>query len=250
MKPLNWFKKYNLLIFDEVDSTNLEARRLVEHNIAGNFVIVSSKQSKGRGSYSRSWVSLEGNLHCSILLKTYSKISLISQLSFVTSLAIYDTINFFANSDCKISLKWPNDILVNGAKISGILLESILLPSSDIVNYVIVGVGINIKNSPDNLNRKTTSLFESFGVELSPDKVLDQFMNYFEKYYYKWQMEGFVKLRKIWLSRAQDVNQVVTLVSQNNRVSGTFLDIDVSGAIRLKLASGQICNFEYGELYN
>ena len=125
-KLLDWLSRYNLIMFDEIDSTNLEARRLIESGINDDFVIVASKQNNGKGRTGSNWVSEEGNLYLSIILRPYGKTHTFPQLSFITSLALYDTISALSRENNKSSLdmklKWPNDVLVNNHKISGILL--------------------------------------------------------------------------------------------------------------------------------
>ena len=183
-KLLDWLSRYNLIIFDEIDSTNLEARRLIESGINDDFVIVASKQSLGKGRVGRKWVSEEGNLYLSVILRPYGKTHTFPQLSFITSLALYDTISTLSRENdhrcgsLDMKLKWPNDVLVNNHKISGILLE--LIPHND-REYLVIGVGINVNNNPNQLDRKTISLSEIFSKDLDVNYVLGIFMSIFHK---------------------------------------------------------------------
>jgi BirA family biotin operon repressor/biotin-[acetyl-CoA-carboxylase] ligase len=237
-------------MFDEIDSTNLEARRLIENGIDNDFVILASKQSKGRGRKGKEWISDEGNLYLSLILRPYGKSYTFCQLSFITALALYDAISILSKDSQKpidLKLKWPNDILVNNAKISGILLESARHTNKE---YIIIGVGVNVKVAPEEIGQKTASLEQICGSRIDVNDVLGLFMSNFHKYYRRWQMDGFAQLRRLWLSRAHKIGEIVTIAHDNLRVSGAFKDINNQGAIRLKLASGQISIMHEGSIYN
>jgi len=125
---LDWLKNYNLLVFQTVDSTNSEALRLANSGAIGNFVVVSNLQTGGRGSKGRLWKSIAGNLHASILLDSSVDCKKHPQLSFVIANAVFEALTKLAQEkkiNLNIQLKWPNDILVDGKKVGGILLESI-----------------------------------------------------------------------------------------------------------------------------
>ena len=247
-KLLDWLERYNLIIFDELDSTNLEAKRLIESGIDSDLVIVSSKQTNGRGRRGKEWISDEGNLYLSLILRPYGKPHTFCQLSFVTALALYDALSALLKDNNKsIKLKWPNDILVNDEKISGILLEFVQKNQRD---YLIIGIGINVNIVPDILERKTSSLAQILGETLDTNLVLGVFMSNFHRYYRRWQMDGFAKLRKLWLNRAHKIGDVITIANDNLRISGTFKDINNQGSIRLKLASGQISIMNDGSVFN
>jgi BirA family biotin operon repressor/biotin-[acetyl-CoA-carboxylase] ligase len=245
---LNWIDRYNLIMFDEIDSTNLEARRLIESGIDNDFVIVSSKQTNGRGRRGKEWVSDEGNLYLSLILRPYGKPYTFCQLSFITAIALYDAITALSREYQKpidLKLKWPNDILVNGAKISGILLEYIEYAEKE---YIVIGLGVNVQNAPKNLNQNTSSIAEIFGDMIDVNDILGIFMSNFHKYYRRWQMDGFAQLRRLWLSRAHRIGEIITISNDNLRISGAFKDINNQGAIRLKLASGQISIIHEGSI--
>ncbi|MEI7670065.1 MAG: biotin--[acetyl-CoA-carboxylase] ligase, partial [Pseudomonadota bacterium] len=146
----NLINDYHLLAFDSLDSTNEEAKRLAANGGMHGAVIWSKLQTDGKGRMGRKWVSEEGNLFCSILLSPDTDIQSFSQLSFVASVAAIETIRSILPDEAEnINCKWPNDILMNGKKIGGILLESFeTIDSSKSENnktrWVVVGIGINI----------------------------------------------------------------------------------------------------------
>lgn len=244
---LPWLQKYNLLIFDEIDSTNSEAIRLVKANISGNFVIWATKQTAGRGRYGRQWQSDQGNLYTSVILDNNIPITKQPQVSFITALALYDAINSVtkkSSQDLKTFVKWPNDILINDKKVAGILLESITIHKR---NYLIIGVGVNISSNPTNVNYPTTSIL-SENLETETSNLLSVFMGFFDKYLMQWNKTGFVSIRKQWLKRAYKINDIVTINDGSSRISGVFNDIDLNGNIRLKTAGGQIFTLSLGEV--
>jgi BirA family transcriptional regulator, biotin operon repressor / biotin---[acetyl-CoA-carboxylase] ligase len=236
---LSWLRRYNLLIFDEVDSTNSEAVRLAQAGVNGDFVIWAQSQTAGRGRNSKKWFSEPRNFYVSLLLDRDFQLATKPQLSFVTALAIYEVIEHISASydiSLKLSLKWPNDLLISGQKISGILLESINISKK---NYTIIGVGINLNSHPTNIEQVATSL-TSLGINVESEEVLNLFISFIEKYISLWRNEGFLSIRKLWLERAHKLNETITISDGNKKISGQFCDIDSMGNICIKLKDGQM----------
>jgi BirA family biotin operon repressor/biotin-[acetyl-CoA-carboxylase] ligase len=248
---LSWLKNYNLLIFDQIDSTNNEALRLAKTNIVGNFVIIARTQTAGKGQKSRSWASVSGNLHASILLQTDLPANRLKELSFLTAVALHKTITAYINklkiSNIDIKLKWPNDILIEGKKLAGILLESTRFNNK---NYVIIGVGVNTHFLPEIKNVPVTSLLNEGIVIRHSDDFLSAFMLKFETYYNKWLVENsFASIKKEWLKNAYYLNKNVTLNDGIQKISGIFKGIDEDGGICIKIEkNGQIHSFSSGDI--
>jgi BirA family transcriptional regulator, biotin operon repressor / biotin---[acetyl-CoA-carboxylase] ligase len=245
---LDWFKGYSLISYEEIDSTNSEALRLASAGISGDSIILAHNQTGGRGSKGRYWTSIPGNLHASILLENKFSLKKNSQLSFVIANAVFQAINYLAklqNIEIDMQLKWPNDILINDQKVAGILLESISIRDK---NYVVIGFGINLKHAPV-LNNKAICLTD-LGIKInSADEFLNILMGKFERLYQQWKIDNnFIKTRKDWMRHAYKLNKVITIDDGARRISGVFKEIDLDGAMRLQLASGQYCNIVAGEL--
>lgn len=244
---LQWLKKYHLLIFDEIDSTNSEAMRLAKSCVEGDFIIWAKTQTHGRGTNGRKWYSGYGNLHLSILLDRNIEISKQPQISFVSGLALYDTVYKIArntSSQHMIHLKWPNDVMLNCKKLSGILLESCTIGDK---KYLIVGIGVNISSSPNNIDQDSTNLLSEV-IRTTDDQVLNLLLGYFDKYFKLWQERGFIFLRQQWIKKAYKIHEVVTINNGASRISGIFQDIDVLGNICIKSAGGQIIKMNSGSL--
>jgi len=245
---LDWLGKYSLIAFEEIDSTNSEALRIASSGASGDFIVLSKIQTGGRGTKGRYWTSIAGNLHASILLENEFAPKKNAQLSFVIANAVYEAVNHLAkerNLKLNMKLKWPNDILIDGHKLAGILLESISIKNK---KYVVIGFGVNTLHTPK-IDKKTISL-NDIGIQINdPNEFLNILMSKFEKLYQQWKLENnFVRTRKDWLRRAYNLNKVITIDDGARRVSGIFKDIDLDGALRLQLASGQYCNIVAGEL--
>ena len=248
MMHLPWLKKYNLLILDQIDSTNSEAIRLAKANVKGDFIIWAQSQTAGRGKHSKQWCSEPGNFYASLLLNKDIPIEIQPQLSFVTALAVYNTIITIAknaNLTLAVKLKWPNDILIDGQKVAGILLESIKLSAN---GYLIIGVGINLSSHPSDIDQPATNL-RSHGIDIHADQILNLFVSFFEKYFALWLCSGFIPIRQQWLRKADHLNKIITIDYDKNRISGKFQDIDFTGNIRVKLACGQIYSLSAGEVF-
>lgn len=245
---ISWLNKYDLLIFEEIDSTNSEALRIAKKLPITDLVILGRKQTGGRGRSSKFWESLEGNLHASILLKLHNKPSLAPQLSFVIANALYATIAELCEDKQllnQIKLKWPNDLLIKDKKVAGILLESININNAQ---YVVIGFGINLAQYPPYLNRPLTSL-KNENIEFnSIDNLLNLLIKHFDNLYQTWQQEGFYKTRESWLKHAYKLNSTITINNGKNKVSGVFKSIDAEGQITLETKDSKIYNLADGEV--
>ena len=244
-----WLSKYNLITRDEIDSTNLEAKRIVKENRVEDFVIWSKSQSAGRGKDNRKWESGRGNLLLTILLNRKINIKQQPLLSFVTALAVSETLMQLAcdsSVNLDIKLKWPNDVLVNNHKIAGILLESFNING---VNPLIIGIGININNSPDNINQLATCLVNEGIDKLDIRHILNILMTNFDKYFDMWKEQSFSTIRDIWLSRAAKLNEEIITNDGRSHIIGIFRNIDDNGNIVIETFDGKINTMLTGDVF-
>lgn len=252
----DWMNRYNLLMFNELGSTNIEAAKLASSAPIGNFVIWAKSQFAGKGRAGRQWESKEGNLYMSILLQSDAPIEDQAQVSFVASLSVADAISSLMHnpkaqvnksSSVDVRLKWPNDVMVNDKKIAGILLESVKVGDK---NYLIIGIGVNLDNHPDILDKPTSSLKLLDIAYISVEQILNLIMSSFEKYYNLWhEGYGFAKIRELWLAKAYKFKDTITVSDGKQRISGLFEDLDMAGSIMLRLTSGQICTLYSCEIF-
>ena len=252
-KP-NLLNDYHLLSYDELDSTNDEARRLAEGGASHGAVIWAKRQTAGRGRMGRLWVSAEGNLFCSILLAPNCDAETSAQLSFVTAVAAIETLKPIIPDGGELACKWPNDILLGGKKIGGILLESFetadMNPGQDrMVRWVVVGVGINVDSCPASTDIPATFLKEA-GVEIISAKiVLSRFIHHFITEYDIWAKKGFAPIRKRWMEHAFREGKPIEVRLPKETHTGIFEGIDASGHLLLKVRGGKRLTISAGDVF-
>lgn len=222
-------------------STNDDVRRAAEagEGEGEGLVVVASRQSAGRGRLGRVWESPVGNLYCSTLLRPRNMPQSGAFYSFVAALAIRDVVrHFLPQSD--VTLKWPNDVLVGGKKISGILLEAI-------GDSLIVGVGLNIGHYPETSLYPVTSLRAEGLVTATATAVLDRFLAALGVWHDVMQKQGFDPIRQAWLSHAQTGPMKVRLPHET--LQGNFAGLDETGRLRLLLADGTERSISTGDVF-
>jgi BirA family biotin operon repressor/biotin-[acetyl-CoA-carboxylase] ligase len=243
-----WFAYYNLIIFDEIDSTNDEARRLAQEGVLGDFIVWAKKQTKGKGRYGKQWISSEDNLYLSLLLTSVTDAELASELSFVTAVAVGEAL-MSLTSQKKIGYKWPNDILCNGKKLCGILLECERSNQQSALDFLVIGIGVNIKDFPANMDTPATSLHAEGYTDIINDQLLDTVMQHFCYWFEQWKEQGFAVIREAWLKKALNLGKVITVNTPNERLSGVFETLREDGCMELRLAGGQLCLISSGEVF-
>ena len=224
---------FDLQAFLSVDSTNKEAMRQIEGGAGDGLWIVAEEQSGGRGRGGREWVSKVGNLYSSLICEIGKDIFGAAQLSFVSALAVRDTVFECLQHD-NIKCKWPNDVLVEGKKISGILLESCVGKEMN-NNYIILGIGINITHHPEVALYDAVHINEQAEQEYCPADVfviLAQKMAHWLKI---WQEKGFDPIRESWLSTAKGIGEQITVRLPTEQLIGRFVDLDRDGALKLAI---------------
>lgn len=215
----NWL----IQVLDTVESTQDYAKNFdaLDKQIA----ITARNQTKGYGQHGRSWIGMQNNL-CVSLIVPAEKIS--ADVTLISGIAVGDVI---LNHGVNIEYKWVNDILIDGKKVAGILTEYFK-------DHLIIGIGVNIKQSPQNIgNFSATNLLEN-GINISSDKFLDLMLKSFTQTYNKWLQDGFKSFKTLWKSRAYKFNDKITVTDKNSTVSGIFSDIDDSGRVIIQNKDG------------
>jgi len=222
---------FTLRRFAEIDSTNDEARRLAVAGAQSGLVVWADRQTAGHGRQGRAWQSPHGNLYCSVLLRPDRAAADAAQLGFAAALAVCESLPQGIEARCK----WPNDVLVGGRKIAGILLES--EASGARVSWLIVGVGINLASHPEATDAPATSL-AALGKYATPDAMLAAFCVRFLHWHETWRAHGFAPLRASWLRRAHALGDEIRVRYGAVETRGRFADLDASGALVLENAEG------------
>lgn len=263
--------------YKEVSSTNKEALDLIEKGISNETIIITDKQTEGRGRTGKSWISPEGNFYASLIINQETDISKLTELTFVTALAVGNTLlslNFLNNqthcgvipvrytgihtfssesqcqstgmtrdpsiNDLNLQYKWPNDILIDGKKISGILLEK-----RSNSNWIIIGIGINVNHAP----LPKTTCISNYDESVSNIDLLKELIINFNKLRKQWLFNGFHAIREMWLKKAFKMNEQISVKLADKLYEGIFADIDKSGKLVLQQKDGSLIYFDAGELF-
>lgn len=224
---------YDIIEYDEVDST-----MNVVKQFKGNTVVISKKQTAGKGKGNRIWHSENNdNLYFSLMIDANKKGLDYSQVSFITSVAMRYAIKNFDTKNNSVVCKWPNDILVNNKKVVGILLEFDN-------NKVIIGPGTNINNFPENMNFKATSLKDE-GIIVSRYDLLKEFLSNFSFLINEWEKVGFSSIRVKWLKGCYKFQQEIEV----DGVKGIFENLDKDGTLVMKLQDGTYNYVKSGDVF-
>lgn len=239
---------FHLAAYDDIDSTNDEARRLA----AGGpppfgLVIIAARQLQGKGRHGRRWVSEPGNLYSSVVLRADTDPAISAQLGFVVALAVRDTLESVGGPFHKVQCKWPNDVLFNGKKIVGILLEYLAGAGAG-PGAVIAGCGINIAHHPEDTERPATSLAAE-KVEARIEDVAAGYLAALSAWHSTWLADGFGPVRQAWLNAGHAPGERLAVRSGDTNLTGTFVDLDPDGSLVLDVA-GEHRRFAAGDVYS
>tara|TARA_R110000868_G_scaffold56953_2_gene176318 strand:+ start:2427 stop:3179 length:753 start_codon:yes stop_codon:yes gene_type:complete len=227
-------------------STNAEARDRAVAGERGPLWVAAQRQTAGRGRRGRAWDSLDGNLFASGLYTVDCPPGKAAQLSFVAALAVAAVCDAALGDTTRTRLKWPNDVLVDGRKIAGILLESGAAPGGGL--WLAIGIGINLVAAPAQSERPATSLSEA-GTTWMREDALALLALVFDAEYQLWRQNGFGLVRDRWLARAHGLGQRCVVRLAQETLDGQFGDLGPDGALRLDLASGGHRYISAGEVF-
>jgi BirA family biotin operon repressor/biotin-[acetyl-CoA-carboxylase] ligase len=227
---------FRLIAYETIGSTNDELKRLAREGAAEGLVVSAERQTAGRGRRGRNWVSPAGNLYASILLRPRCRAAEAAQLGFVAALGVAGAIGELAPG-VAVHCKWPNDLLADGAKICGILLET-EMTAGDRPDFVVVGIGVNLATSPTDTPYPATSLVAEGAHGIAPLSMLPALVRHFAGWLTLWREQGFAPIREAWLARAMGLGEPIQVRLERDTLDGRFLDLDGNGALMLGTAGG------------
>lgn len=235
------------MVFDEIDSTNREAMRQAEAGADEGLVIITNRQTSGRGRLGRSWHTAEhDSLALSMLLRPDIAPEKVPQLSLLAAVALHKALSKFAPG---ISLKWPNDIMHNGAKIAGILTEMRGEPGQ--VHAVVIGIGVNIrrpvKGWPEEITQRVSDLSTASGRNLSRLDTALAIIRAMETGYREYLTDGFAPIRRAWWQAHAASGHRVRAHDSKGYVEGIAEALDDDGALLLRVG-GQLQRFIAGDI--
>ena len=238
----------NLYIYKEVTSTNTIAKFLSMHNVENGTVIISEKQTKAKGRSGKSWESPLGGVWLSIILKPNVDQSKFPLITLATGVAVAKTLEKVGIENPEI--KWPNDIMINGKKVCGILTEAVA--KFNIVENVIIGVGIDanleVSQFPEKLQSGTTTLKEELKREGNENLLIKLFLEEFEEISEIFNNEGYEEILKEWRKRSYSIGKIVEVREPyNTYYDGYVVGISKEGALVVEKIDGTLKKVISGE---
>jgi BirA family biotin operon repressor/biotin-[acetyl-CoA-carboxylase] ligase len=235
-------KEANIVYFPEVASTMNAARDLAHKNCPDFTVVIAGRQTQGRGRLKRRWLSDDGGLYFTMVLRPRIPVQLSFRVNFLASLTLARVIRQLFGVDAMV--KWPNDILVDERKVSGMLSE--LEAEADRVFFINIGMGINVNNDPSGTEPGAISLKRIAGREVSKKELLANFLKEFGQ---RVHSAAFDNVVAEWKKYAVTIGRQVKIVTQREETEGRAVDVDDNGALILELANGERKKIIYGDCF-
>src|SRR5660397_28687 len=224
--------------FKETESTNIIAREIASSVDEGTVVIAES-QTSGRGRLGRKWISPEGGIWLSIILKPRIEPVYAPRITLLAGVSVAKTMQGFG---LPAKIKWPNDILVNGKKVCGILTE--IGAEVDIIDYLVVGIGIDANvdtgTFPEEFRDNSTSLEKEMGHKINRVEFVQKLLEEFETDYTKFQENGFPQILQEWRNMSATIGQWVKITAQARTIYGEAVGVDNEGALIVETAEGHL----------
>lgn len=234
-----------ILVFDELDSTNAEARRRAEAGEAGPVWLMARRQTAGRGRRGRAWDGGQANLTATLLMTLDRPAADAAQLAFAAALAVGEVMDAYV-PPAEVAFKWPNDVLIAGRKAAGVLIES--GPGRAGGLWIAVGVGMNLASFPEDVERPATALAEH-GAAPAPDEAMERLAKAFARALSLWLERGFEPIRQGWLKRAIGMGADCAARLHSETVRGVAEGLDADGALLIRLPDGAPRRITAGDVF-
>jgi BirA family transcriptional regulator, biotin operon repressor / biotin---[acetyl-CoA-carboxylase] ligase len=236
-----------LIAHDTVASTNAEAFARARAGARGPLWVTAARQTAGRGRRGRVWVSEPGNLYASLLLTDAAPAAHLPELCFVVALAVRDAVAAVAPKRASsLRLKWPNDLLFDGAKISGILIEAESIGASTVT---VAGIGVNCAHHPADTAHPATDLATA-GITATPEMLFRLLSGAMVARLAQWDRgAGFSAIRAEWLSHAAGIGGDIVVRLPDRELAGRFEALDPAGRLMLRLPTGDLEAITVGEVF-
>lgn len=239
--PAAWPDGYARHVLAEVDSTNSEAVRLAP-GLTQPTWIMARRQTAARGRRGRAWASADGNFAATLLMRPSGNAAQAALRSFIAALALADTLELLCGPRVAVTLKWPNDVLLNGGKVAGILLES--TGQGGAVSHLIIGIGVNLVTGPpveavEPGAVTPVSVMGETGLRITQDELLDYLAAAFARWEAQFTTYGFAPIRSAWLNRAARLGQRIVARTVGETLEGTFETLADDGALVLLTPTGR-----------
>ncbi|MDQ3124916.1 MAG: biotin--[acetyl-CoA-carboxylase] ligase [Pseudomonadota bacterium] len=239
-----------ILLLDQTDSTNADARRRAEAGESGPLWIVARRQTEGRGRRGRQWESQGGNLFSTLLQLTRKSPAEAAQVTFVAALAIADLLDAYAPPSL-VTIKWPNDVMLAGEKASGVLVESGAHESGGL--WLAVGIGVNLARAPEGTERPATALVHHLRGDVNAPPTVEaaaaRLAEAFDVWMTRWETLGFQPILDAWRARTPGLDGPAVARLGRETVEGTAEGVAPDGALKLRLADGSLRLISAGDVF-
>lgn len=231
------FEKY------ETGSTNDDAKYLAEQGAETFTTVWAHRQTAGRGSHDRSWTSIEGNVLWSVILRPDKYWHAHTDIVYVKALSVYDTVKSHLDNNAALTVKWPNDLLLNGKKVAGTLTEASGPYSLGQPTWIVTGTGINVVGHPENTSTiyDATSLHAEGFISVTRDILIKELIQNLRYNIDRWKEKGFEPVRERYLQVTHGLGTIIrvgTVSDRSKYIEGRYIDITSTGSIVVEDASG------------
>lgn len=228
----------NIQYFKETESTNIIAREIA-NSVEEGTVVIAESQTGGRGRLGRKWLSPEGGIWLSIILKPGIQPQYAPRITLLAGVSVAKTIRSFGLA---AKIKWPNDVLINGKKVCGILTE--IEAEMDMIDYCVVGIGIDAnvdtESFPEEFRESSTSLKKELGNSINRVEFVQKLLLEFEALYLKFQHDEFSSILEEWRNMSATIGEWVKITTQTRTIYGEAIGVDSEGALILETGEGQL----------
>ena len=239
-----------ILLLDQTDSTNADARRRADAGETGPLWIVARRQTEGRGRRGRQWESQDGNLFSTLLQLTRKSPAEAAQVTFVAALAIADLLDAYAPPSL-VTIKWPNDVMLAGQKTSGVLVESGAHESGGL--WLAVGIGVNLAHAPEGTERPATALVHHLRGDVTAPPTVEaaaaKLAEAFDVWMTRWETLGFQPILDAWRARTAGLDGPAVARLGRETVEGVAEGVAPDGALKLRLADGSLRLISAGDVF-
>jgi BirA family biotin operon repressor/biotin-[acetyl-CoA-carboxylase] ligase len=239
-----------ILLLDQTDSTNADARRRADAGETGPLWIVARRQTEGRGRRGRQWESQDGNLFSTLLQLTRKSPAEAAQVTFVAALAIADLLDAYAPPSL-VTIKWPNDVMLAGQKASGVLVESGAHESGGL--WLAVGIGVNLAHAPEGTERPATALVHHLRGDVTAPPTVEAaaatLAGAFDVWMTRWETLGFEPILDAWRARTVGLDGPAVARLGRETVEGIAEGVAPDGALKLRLADGSLRLISAGDVF-
>ncbi|MBU1540828.1 MAG: biotin--[acetyl-CoA-carboxylase] ligase [Alphaproteobacteria bacterium] len=239
-----------ILLLDQTDSTNADARRRADAGEAGPLWIVARRQTEGRGRRGRVWDSDVGNLFATLLTTTRRPPAEAAQVTFIAALAVADLLDHWAPPSL-VTIKWPNDVILAGEKAAGVLVESGAHVSGGL--WLAVGIGVNLIHAPQGTERPATALAHHLRGDVAAAPTVEaaaaKLAEAFDVWMTRWETLGFEPILDAWRARTPGLDGPAVARLGRETVKGRAEGVAADGALKLRLADGSLRLISAGDVF-